>query len=62
MYGKKDWQAQEGHGSSAFPVGVLLLAVCGIVAYLVVEGSVLKDDRTYTKVYTPLPHNTIAPL
>lgn len=42
------------HGASAaFPVSILLLTVCGISAYLLLEGSLNSGERVGSKVYFP---------
>ncbi|MEY9166382.1 hypothetical protein ABIE78_004501 [Sinorhizobium fredii] len=59
MFSRKDWQAQETEASSAFAVGVLLLSVCLIVAYLVL--GVAGDKTPGAKVYSPLTQERLSP-
>ncbi len=51
MFTRNDRQTPEKRASAAFPIGVLLLAICAIFVYLTIGGGV--EDRTDTVVYTP---------
>ncbi|APG94721.1 hypothetical protein [Sinorhizobium americanum] len=54
MFNSKDWHTHETEASSAFAVGVLLLSIGLIVAYLVLAAGVAGDKRPSVKVYAPL--------
>ncbi|OAP39981.1 hypothetical protein AU381_10600 [Sinorhizobium glycinis] len=60
MFSRKDWRAHETEASSAFAVGVLLLAVGLIVAYLVLAAGIAGDE-TGAKVYAPLTQERLTP-
>ncbi len=61
MFSRKDWQAQETEASSAFAVGVLLLSVGLIVAYLVLAAGVTGDKGPGVRVYAPLTQERLTP-
>ncbi len=50
----RNYQEPEHHASTGLPIGVLLLAVLGISAYLLVGGSLSGGGRVGSKVYLPV--------
>ncbi|GEC38614.1 membrane protein [Sinorhizobium meliloti] len=42
----------ERRATAAFPIGLILLAICAIFAYLAIGGAMLEGE-TETVVYTP---------
>ncbi|MDX0431969.1 hypothetical protein GOL30_24530 [Sinorhizobium medicae] len=42
----------ERRATAAFPIGLILLAICAIFAYLTIGGALLESE-TETVVYTP---------
>ena len=54
MFSRKDLHARETETSSALAVGVLLLSIGLIVAYLVLAAGTAGDKRSGAKVYAPL--------
>ncbi|WP_018237325.1 hypothetical protein [Ensifer sp. BR816] len=60
MFNSKDWHTHETEASSAFAVGVLLLSIGLIVAYLVLAGGVAGDKRSGVKVYAPLTQERLS--
>ncbi|WP_018010243.1 hypothetical protein [Sinorhizobium medicae] len=43
----------ERRATAAFPIGLILLAICAIFAYLAIGGALLLESETETVVYTP---------
>ena len=49
---RDDRNMPEKRASTAFPIGLILLAICAIFAYLAIGGALL-ENGTETVVYTP---------
>ncbi|AUX80082.1 MULTISPECIES: hypothetical protein [Sinorhizobium] len=60
MFSRKEWHAHETETSPAFAVGVLLLSIGLIVAYLVLATGVADDRRSGAKVYAPLTQERLS--
>ncbi|WOS64707.1 hypothetical protein [Sinorhizobium fredii] len=61
MFSRKEWHAHETEASSAFAVGVLLLSVSLIVAYLVLAAGIAGDKTPGARVYAPLTQERLTP-
>ncbi|WEX76815.1 hypothetical protein PYH37_005158 [Sinorhizobium numidicum] len=57
MFGRDDYSTPERRASTAFPVSVLLLAICAIFAYLAIGGALL-EEGVNTAVYIPQTADT----
>ncbi|GCA53364.1 MAG: hypothetical protein KK482_21115 [Sinorhizobium meliloti] len=52
MLTHEDRNMPERRATAAFPIGLILLAICAIFAYLAIGGAMLEGE-TETVVYTP---------